>query len=202
MRHDPHTAEIVFLSQERLAEFREEAKRALVGDGTCSLQNTSISCFASELCACKRNPQSLELSSLMDYPIRLIAVLDGHFVGCVAAGPLRDVPDASLRRAARNPSDMFVVSLCVASDARNGGIGRLLLDGVRRAAPKADLFLTTRIMSDDNDSTLRQFYRERLARQHRFYTSEGFVYKGCVTPELRLYVCKHCSKKQILLQEF
>ncbi|MAT10956.1 MAG: hypothetical protein CMM02_08105 [Rhodopirellula sp.] len=200
MRHDLNFTEIVHLTPELLITFQEDAKRALVGDGSCSLDNVAISCFASELCSCNRNPQSLELSSLMDFPIRLVAVRENVFVGCVAAGPLRDVPNSLLRRVGCKSSDLFVVSLCVASDARNGGIGRLLLDGVRRAAPSSDLYLTTRKMSDGSDTALDQFHRERLIRQHRFYTSEGFVEKVCPDQAFRLYVWEKSSQNQNLFR--
>ena len=85
MRHDLNFTEIVHLTPELLITFQEDAKRALVGDGSCSVDNVAISCFASELCSCNRNPQSLELSSLMDFPIRLVAVRENVFVGCVVA---------------------------------------------------------------------------------------------------------------------
>lgn len=179
---DPKSYAVVPLTPDLVTKLTAEAQKSLNGnDNACSLRDMQTSCFASEMCA--SNPASQPLMNLRDVlhaRHAYVAVAhDGRFVGCVSANCIRDsynvqryFPHTPL------PEDALLLSnLCVNNDFRKQGVGRELVDTIRRCNPSPSLpvylMIDRRgIRSDNHDVAVT--YESRVPRLLHTYEHLDF----------------------------
>ena len=158
--------DVLPLTPELVRTCNEAASVALSGDGTCSLENVAISCFASEACARGQSPL-MDLAALVSSRHSFVALHEGNFVGCVSAHPcrlahvVRLFPDLCF-----GPEDLLLSNLCVAHACRGQPFraGRKLIETVLDVAP-ANLYLLV---------ALGPCLEERSANLRRMYAHLGF----------------------------
>ena len=166
---------------------RTEAERVLYGNKSCSLDNMNTTCFAAEFCAMSDgNAPSFPSASSFDMQSLLTLIAHSRrsddsnkttdtdrFVGCVCVG------HAHLYGSAAYPTNLdlsnahVIFNLCVSSTFQGGGVGRQLVDAVRKRfhGPLYLFVLKTGSMSNKTDivSTMRT----RVARLETTYSRLG-----------------------------
>lgn len=170
---------ILVLTPEIARKYKDEARRCLVGDRTCSLQNMRKSCFAIELCDGKRSTGSvgdLDLSALLSYRHAFVAVgFDTNcFMGCIS------IDDAAsshvLTRGAAGPCELeegdgFIGNLCVSDEHRAQHVGTRLVNHACLMYSRAWLSVRTEHGGDDEGGRMLGDRKRGLVG---YYESLGF----------------------------
>lgn len=170
----PFELKVCDLTPELASEIAHGASAALNGRDTlqpCSLKNMNESCFASEACNRGDTPR-MQLSGMLSSPIKVVGVLrrgnKRDFVGCVCAAP------ASPFHLSMFPyvqGYMVLSNLCVDLAHRKHGMGRTLVDEVRRQArPQVVHLFVAKPMRDD----VKECFRDRVARLRATYEKLDF----------------------------
>lgn len=171
VKYDPGQIEVVPLTEDLLMQLEEEATFALSGRGGCDLENMQTSCFAIEGCASSATPSRLTLRGLLnDATHALVAIArtpEGRprFVGCVGLGVVHAGQRLfSFPTTCRDGHYMF--RLCVAEAFRRHGVGRLLLDAVKRIATRIYLVVAQEATVD----RVRPHLEKRAERLRHMYS--------------------------------
>ena len=147
------------LTPELAASVRGEMLAALNGDGSCSLDNQRVSCFASESCARGARPPATTFEA--SPTTHAFAALDGagHLLGCVRATPARGgMIQALFPPIALGERDLLLSSLCVAHAWRKKGIGATLVRQVLSVDAAADVYLCIARLNDKHVDKLLKIY--------------------------------------------
>ena len=162
-----------------LQALQKSANSAISGDGSCSLPNRQISCFAAETCAAQQ--RALQFSDITHAGRTYIAYIAGmkpEFVGCVTFSEF--VPDHVETDA--NKRNVMMTNLCVAKNYRGNHIGKRL---IARAPAPCTLYLEIATHPD---------LRERADRLRSMYAALGF--EDVASSESKL-VPRRCMKKSV-----
>lgn len=165
----------------------KEAQTELCGTGKCDKYNMERSCFAAELCYNNQTPL-MKLHDMQQFTHPFVAVCDYEtdvygsaripscvkFVGCVGASP---VSQRVLSMFPTLPPHSIVISnLCVASNYRQFGIGRQLIQAVFDKIDKTTpVFLL--VMKDNGtntDDVIKNVFKERVSRLCTTYPKLNF----------------------------
>ena len=192
LARQPRGVRVVRLTPELATRLKAQAAVALNGDGSCSLNAMTTSCFASENCAHgggRRQSSALQLDALLTQPHAFVAVSDlapdgttrhaeDAFVGCVSCGPARHSIAARLFPRTEFADTAHVLSnLCVASEYRKHHVGRRLVDavvGVGGAAQNTYLLVAR---GTDATPALAEAFRDRVARLRATYAKLDFAHE-------------------------
>lgn len=176
---------IVPLTCELCDKFAQQASNALIGDGTCSLENIQTSCFASELCA-KHRPLTMRLRNMLFCKHTFVALNDDThtFVGCVTADLAASTLCTLFPGISHTSTSLLLSNLCVDKGLRRQGAGRMLVDAVTALSP--DLFLLVQRAQPTHDTTFFSSQSRSEAKLKSWYASLGFDYVSS-TPMYHLY---------------
>lgn len=158
------------------ANQRAIASRMLVGDKTCSLKNMHTSCFASERCNSKNTTYTGELNadSLMATSQGAYAIVRNADVLAVATTKnMSSCSFLGLTSCAGN-NDILLTNLCVNSDQRSNGVGRMMIDYVKKNA-RARVYVSVRLPNDDAPPQVKTFMQGRSATLISMYKHFGFT---------------------------
>ena len=186
LRALPTGIRITRLDHSLATKLTAQARRVLHGDGSCSLQTMTTSCFASERCA--NGPGSLEttiadvasgeiafvaLSDVEPDSFRAVSEPEGfRFVGCVSGS--QGMPGAFRGNPSLKDCDecMVLYNLCVAEEYRKHGVGQKLIQHMVDHTNMTLYLLVRRY--DGPDENLSRVFRDRTDQLRKFYTKHGF----------------------------
>ena len=157
-----------------------EVSHMFLGDQTCSLQNMSYSCFASERCNRSRpcadgtgpfHPTSL---TLLPHAFAAIRTCDGAVVGVAGVdhGRAWSCPHVC------TDAGYVLCNLCVHHDARGSGVGTDLIEAAKRAVVDRPLFVTVRLPEPGASRDVQMFMNSRCNNLIDMYQRRGFVPRG------------------------
>ena len=185
--HRSHTGvRIETLTPTLLDHLRAQASVALNGDGTCSLENMEISCFASEFCSANTFP-SMDLEHLRACLYAFVAVTDMvpqeyagfsdggvRFIGCVSANP--PCKRATNLLPHMNIDALVISNLCVAPAYRTLGVGRRLIESILNLRAPDTFLMVARGPDESNDASgdLLNIFDQRVPRLVAMYEQRGF----------------------------
>lgn len=165
------------LNPELLDRLQYEARRALNGDGSCSLENMQVSCFASERCA-NGDDRIMELrdiyqSSWMAY----VALREGsHFCGCVSVTQASSSPTLAKYFPLQKlvfPDALLLSNLCASYSERGIGLGSRLVYKIL-AHKKPVYLLVSKIGLAHSNEDIVTAYSKRVPKLKDIYKSMGF----------------------------
>ena len=115
---------VLHLTSSLAQKYDEKSREAFIGDGTCSLQNMELSCFASESCNQNRRNLTFQLKNLMNEDLSLIYVHNDTFLGCLSAHRTDASSALQILFPYLNPESgsVLVSNLCVSSASRGGSL--------------------------------------------------------------------------------
>ena len=184
VKWDPGKIEVLPLTEGLVADLEHEATLALSGRGGCDLETLQTSCFAIEGCASSSTPPRFTLRGLMqDAADAFVAVAwtpEGRpqFVGCVGLTAVREG-----QRLFAFPvtcrAGHYMFRLCVAEAFRRHGVGRLLLDAVRRVA-KRRVYLV--VAQEATVADVRPHLQQRAERLRQMYSQHMGFAVVCESP--------------------
>ena len=125
---------VLHLTSSLAQKYDEKSREAFIGDGTCSLQNMELSCFASESCNQNRRNLTFQLKNLMNEDLSLIYVHNDTFLGCLSAHRTDASSALQILFPYLNPESgsVLVSNLCVSSASRGEGVCKKLMEEILR----------------------------------------------------------------------
>ena len=185
------------LTAELAAQMRVEAALALEGDGSCSLEAMTTSCFASERCSMGQS--GLQLDMLLTQPHAFVAVdaaaTDARgprrFVGCVSAAP---VGASSLHFPAHafEPDALMLSNLCVADRYRGLGVGRKLMQAIFDLKPPVVYLMIAAHGLAHRDPQVARAFEARVARLRKTYARLAFHEVPRCYTDTAILLCRRC----------
>lgn len=173
--------------EETAGHMRTDAERVLFGNKTCSLENMNTTCFAAEFCALSDgNAPSFPSASTFDMLSTLTLIAHSRqpdcsnttgdtdrFVGCVCVGR------ADIYGGAAYPSNLdiskahVIFNLCVSSTFQGGGVGRQLIEAVRKRVHGPIYLFVLKTGSMSGKTHIKSTMRTRVARLETTYSRLG-----------------------------
>ena len=138
------------------------------GDGTCSLSNLKVACFASERC---NRPNALETGprTMASMAKNTFVTLDSRTGDVLAFASMVPMSQCRFLNMSQPPSTgMFVSNLCVRDSVRSNGHGRRLLEHLCKRSPDST-FLAVRRVDENASSEVKEFMRTRSEKLLNMY---------------------------------
>lgn len=175
--------------------FEAEADTALNGDDTshpCTDHNVDESCFGVERCSLQGTiGPPVRLATLALSPVAFVAVTnhyrgssgfsatEEHFVGCVSASPAAGNYERLFPGTRFPPHALVLSNLCVATDYRKHGAGKMLIEAVlgageERSGGRRDGSVYLCIVDDGTNAAVQERLRARGRKLHGTYEKMGF----------------------------
>lgn len=166
---------------------RTEAERVMYGNKSCSLENMSTTCFAAEYCAnSDGNVTSFPHASTFDMQSTLTLIAHSRrsddsnneiaidrFVGCVCVGHANIYGHAAYPPKLDVSNAHVIFNLCVSDVFRGGGVGRQLIDAVRKRFRGPLYLFVSKMGMKSNNSDIQSTMRARVARLKTTYSRLG-----------------------------
>ena len=185
---------IVPLTQELAVMFDKDARYAMDGDQTCSMQNMNVSCFAAERCIHSHSSNGGGLKSLLAHGYSFVCMdVTCHppqFVGCVCASLCpRDV--ANRFQPDKRPDGLVMYSLCVSNRYREQHVGRRLINEVLNVGRKVRLPVFLLVATGHGASSECSLaFESRVPNLREMYTHMGWR-EQCMCEDYMLF--KYCG---------
>lgn len=169
---------VVPLTPELATLLHADAQRALRGDGTCTLDNMTVSCFAAEHCMQGNHAGEGILRSLLHDGYSFVCIDDTHtppkFVGCAKAS-LCPQYIAHKFPCHQRPDGLVLFSLCVDERYRRQRVGARLIERVLEVGRRTRLpvfLLVARGCGATGECMLA--FQARVLRLRETYTHLGW----------------------------
>lgn len=138
------------------------------GDGTCSLSNLKVACFASERCnrpdARETGPRTMALMAKNTF-----VTLDSQTGDVLAFASMVPMAQCRFLNMPHTPSTgMFVSNLCVRESVRSNGHGRKLLEHLCKRSPDST-FLAVRRVDENASGEVKEFMKTRSEKLLNMY---------------------------------
>ena len=138
------------------------------GDGTCSLSNLNVACFASERC---NRPNAFEtgprtMASMAKNTFVTLDTQTGDVLAFASMVPMSQC--RFLTMSYTPPTGMFVCNLCVRESVRSNGHGRRLLEHLCKHSPDST-FLAVRRVDEHASDEVKAFMRTRSEKLLKMY---------------------------------
>lgn len=168
----------------------------MVGNRTCSLENMTTSCFASERCnrcPTAKNTGHMSIESLLHGSLATYALLrDGREVLAVAT--TRPMKQCGLTMRPPAPQTGVLLSnLCVRNTERSNGIGKHILNHVYDDMPDEDIYVTVVLPTANATDDVHSFMKARSSALLDTYRRLNFT-RVATTPEYVVLVHPHNSR--------
>lgn len=143
------------------------------GDGTCSLSNLKVACFASERCN-RANAFETGPRTMASMAKNTFVTLDTHTGDVIAFASMVPMSQCRFLNMSHTPSSgMFVSNLCVRESVRSNGHGRRLLEHLCKRSPDST-FLAVRRVDEDASGEVKEFMRTRSEKLLNMYKKLSF----------------------------
>ena len=170
---------VVPLTAELAEMLHEDSQQALGGDGSCTLRNMNVSCFAAEHCAKGGHGTSSTLRSLLGGGYAFVCIDDTYspprFVGCVQAKLCPSYVAAMFPPDLR-PRGLVLFSLCVDDRYRRQHVGARLVQRVLDVGCEAGL--SVHLLVDKGRSATGECvaaFHDRVPRLRETYARLGWA---------------------------
>ena len=163
---------VLDLTFEVTRKCEKQMRQSFIGDGTCSLENMELSCFASE--GCNHNTSlTFDMNDYLNQDVKLVAMQDEVFLGCLTASKLSMSFALKIHFPHLQPrcDSILVSNLCVSSHARGRGVCKAMLHEVFRRHKTIYLLIARPLCINE---VTRRLMTERSANLVKMYTHLGF----------------------------